>query len=144
MYFFVSYKISKKTPGKNIKYQIFVVCLRHKTIQDMTYAKKELFSTENQRVAQIAKALSHPARIAILQHLSKLDYCISGDITREIPLSRTTASQHLQELKRVGFLKGEVEGTKIHYCIDKDNLNAIIDEFKDFMNELKSNQTSCC
>jgi len=88
----------------------------------MTYAKKEVFNEHLQLLAGFTKALSHPARMAILEYLAKQDQCISDDITGEIPLSRTTVSQHLQELKNAGLIKGTVSGTRVYYCIDKKKL----------------------
>ena len=84
----------------------------------MTYTKAEKFSIAQQDVAKLAKVLSHPARVAILQHLAQTKTCISGDIANELPLSRTTVSQHLQELKNAGLIKGEIDGLTVCYCID--------------------------
>lgn len=88
----------------------------------MTYTKSQAFQTELQDVAKFAKVLSHPARLAILQHLSKCCSCLSGDIASELPLSRTTVSQHLQELKNLGLVKYEVDGVKVCYEVDVDML----------------------
>jgi DNA-binding transcriptional ArsR family regulator len=83
----------------------------------MTFSKTEIFDENSREIARIAKALSHPARIAILKYLARLNVCISGDITSEIPLSRTTVSQHLQELRKAGLIHGETEGTRVCYCL---------------------------
>jgi DNA-binding transcriptional ArsR family regulator len=88
----------------------------------MTYTKSASFQTELQDVARFAKVLSHPARLAILQHLSKCCSCKSGDIANELPLSRTTVSQHLQELKNLGLVKYEVDGVSVCYEVDVDTL----------------------
>ena len=104
--------------------KINVVCLRHKTLT-MTFSKTEHFDQETNEVARIAKALSHPARVAILKYLANAKICISGDITTEIPLSRTTVSQHLQELKKAGLIQGEIDGTRVNYCICSENLSKI-------------------
>ena len=88
----------------------------------MTYDKSTSFQSELQDVARFAKVLSHPARLAILQHLSKCCTCKSGDIANELPLSRTTVSQHLQELKNLGLVKYEVDGVKVCYEVDVDVL----------------------
>ncbi|MBN2174033.1 MAG: winged helix-turn-helix transcriptional regulator [Bacteroidales bacterium] len=88
----------------------------------MTYTKSIVFDTHLQDVARFAKVLSHPARLAILQHLSKCCTCKSGDIASELPLSRTTVSQHLQELKNMGLVKYHVDGVKICYEVDVDTL----------------------
>ena len=71
-------------------------------------------------MARYAKALSHPARIAILKLLLKKQACICGDIVEELPLSQSTVSQHLKELKEAGLIKGEIEGVRICYCIDEN------------------------
>lgn len=86
----------------------------------MTYTKATAFTDEQQQVARLAKILSHPARIAILQHLAQAKSCISGDISNALPLSRTTVSQHLQELKNAGLIKGEIDGLTVCYCIDRE------------------------
>jgi len=101
-------------------------------IKHFDMLKTELFNSELQNLAELAKVLSHPARLAILKHLAECKTCISGDITDAIPLSRTTVSQHLQELKKSGFIQGEIEGVKIHYCLDNEkikNISEIIDDF---------------
>lgn len=86
----------------------------------MTYAKTTAFDEAQQDLARFAKALSHPARIAIIQLLAQKKVCVSGDISNELPLSRTTVSQHLQELKALGIIKGEVSGLNVCYCLDYD------------------------
>ena len=89
--------------------------------------KKEHFDPELQELALLAKALSHPARLAILQYLAKTKTCISGNITDYIPLSRTTVSQHLKELKDLGLIQGEVDGLKVNLLDWKLNINRIWD-----------------
>ncbi|HEV8080195.1 MAG TPA: metalloregulator ArsR/SmtB family transcription factor, partial [Chitinophagaceae bacterium] len=76
------------------------------------------FTIKDNRLAKYAKALAHPARIAILQLLVKKQTCICGDIVDEIPLSQSTVSQHLKELKEAGLIKGDIEGATVCYCID--------------------------
>jgi ArsR family transcriptional regulator, arsenate/arsenite/antimonite-responsive transcriptional repressor len=105
----------------------------------MTFSKKEHFDNEANEIALIAKALSHPARIAILKYLAKEKKCISGDITGEIPLSRTTVSQHLQELKKAGIIHGEIDGNKINYCLCGDTIEKITSIFERFLNEINFN-----
>ncbi len=109
----------------------------------MTYAKKEMFDEHLQLLAGFTRALSHPARMAILEYLAKQDQCISGDITGEIPLSRTTVSQHLQELKNAGLIKGTVSGTRVYYCINRENVEKLKKEMHEFMENLTVNETSC-
>ena len=85
----------------------------------MGATKAEEFSLKDNRIARYAKALAHPARIAILKFLAKQQFCICGDIVDELPLSQSTVSQHLKELKKVGLIKGDIEGVKVCYCIDE-------------------------
>ena len=97
---------------------------------------KEFTAKEN-KVARYARALGHPARIAILNILIKKQACICGDVVDELPLSQSTVSQHLKELKEAGLVKGDIEGTKVCYCVDekewaiaKNSLNQLFDSFK--------------
>lgn len=89
----------------------------------MGLTKSEEFSAEDNIIAKYSKALSHPARVAILKILIKNQTCICGDIVEEIPLVQSTVSQHLKELKEAGLIKGEIEGAKICYCIDENEWN---------------------
>ena len=110
----------------------------------MTYHKASLFETDLQDIASLAKILSHPARLAILRYLASADTCISGDISDEIPLSRTTVSQHLQELKRAGLIHGEIEGTKVCYCICNESIEKAKEILDVFFSEVgKSDANSC-
>jgi len=84
----------------------------------MVVSKTELFDKVLQEKANLFKALAHPARLQILQFLVKTKSCISGDISEELPLSRTTVNQHLKELKDAGLMKGHIEGVKMKYCLD--------------------------
>lgn len=88
----------------------------------MTNNKKEEFSTDQQELAEIAKVLSHPARIAIIQLLAQKQEIRTGDISEFLPISRTTVSQHLKELKNAGLIKGTIDGLKIHYCLNEEKL----------------------
>ncbi len=85
----------------------------------MGLAKLEDFTIRENKIALFAKALAHPARIAIIQLLLKKQTCYCGDIVEELPLSQSTVSQHLKELKNAGIIKGTIEGAKICYCIDE-------------------------
>jgi DNA-binding transcriptional ArsR family regulator len=89
----------------------------------MTNNKKEEFTTEQQELAEIARLLSHPARIAIIQLLAEKREIRTGNISDFLPLSRTTVSQHLKELKAMGVIKGTIDGLKIHYCLDMIKLD---------------------
>lgn len=110
----------------------------------MTYKKTKLFDDDLQRLAEIAKVMSHPARLAILRYLAKCNTCISGDISNEIPLSRTTVSQHLQELKKVGLIHGEIDGLKVNYCLCSDCINDVKGIFENFFGEISSSQNHSC
>lgn len=103
----------------------------------MGTTKAEEFSVKDNRIAKFAKALSHPARVAILKFLIKQQSCICGDIVNELPLSQSTVSQHLKELKEAGLIKGDIEGASVCYCIDpqewqdaKRYLNELFDDYK--------------
>jgi DNA-binding transcriptional ArsR family regulator len=86
---------------------------------NMGLSKTEAFNKEQNEMAVLAKALGHPARIAILQFLAKQQSCVCGDIVEELPLSQSTVSQHLKELKEAGLIKGEIEGPSVCYCINE-------------------------
>jgi DNA-binding transcriptional ArsR family regulator len=102
----------------------------------MGLTKTQGFTKAQIELSSIAKALGHPARIAILQFLAKQKSCVCGEIVDELPLSQSTVSQHLKELKNVGLVKGNVDGPSICYCIDEKNWskvkNAMADLFEDF------------
>lgn len=85
----------------------------------MGLSKAEEFTIKENKIAMYAKALSHPARIAILHLLLKKKACICGDIVEKLPLSQSTVSQHLKELKEAGLIKGDIDGKKVCYCIDE-------------------------
>jgi DNA-binding transcriptional ArsR family regulator len=85
----------------------------------MGLTKADEFTLKDNKIANYAKALAHPARVAILQLLIKKQACVCGDIVDELPLSQSTVSQHLKELKSAGLIKGEIEGVKVCYCIDE-------------------------
>ena len=86
----------------------------------MAEKRTEHFDEKTNRLADVAKALSHPARVKILQILAEKNACICGEIVDLLPFSQSTVSQHLKELKRVGLVKGEIEGPKRCYCLDVD------------------------
>ena len=98
--------------------------------------KPEVFDSELQKLAEFAKVISHPARLSILQYLSETKTCISGDISDKLPLSRTTVSQHLKELRNMGLIHGEIDGLKINYCLCNSSLANYKKEFDDFFNEI--------
>jgi DNA-binding transcriptional ArsR family regulator len=109
----------------------------------MGLTKTEEFTVKENKIAKYAKALAHPARIAILQLLIKKQACICGDIVEELPLSQSTVSQHLKELKEAGLIKGDIEGVKVCYCIDEKEWEIA----RNYINALFSSYTAkgkCC
>lgn len=107
----------------------------------MGASKTHEFTAKENKLAKYAKALAHPARIAILKFLANKAACQCGDIVEELPLSQSTVSQHLKELKEAGLIKGEIEGTKVCYCIDEKEwkaaqvwLNQLFDAYKSSKN----------
>lgn len=85
----------------------------------MGVAKTDLFTEQQNRVAELAKAFAHPARVAILQLLVEKKACVCGDLVDELPLAQATVSQHLKELKRIGIIKGDIDPPRVCYCINE-------------------------
>ncbi|HEY1053770.1 helix-turn-helix transcriptional regulator [Emticicia sp. TH156] len=110
----------------------------------MGLTKTENFSTEQNELAIIIKALGHPARIAIVDYLLKVDACICGDIVNELPLAQPTVSQHLKELKNAGIIKGNIEGNAICYCIDENTINKLKGYFDTMVSTLDKKNLKCC
>jgi ArsR family transcriptional regulator, arsenate/arsenite/antimonite-responsive transcriptional repressor len=112
----------------------------------MALNKKQEFSDLNNQIAVFAKALSHPARVAILEKLADCNKCICGDIVVVMPLSQSTVSQHLKELKNAGLIAGEVTGKSSCYCINWENLEKEIETLNNLINNLKekNNNSICC
>ncbi|MFV1884563.1 MAG: ArsR/SmtB family transcription factor [Balneola sp.] len=108
----------------------------------MGKTKTKAFSETQNRLAATAKAMGHPARIAILQYLAKKNSCFCGDIVDELPLSQSTVSQHLKELKAAGLVKGEVEGASVCYCIDEEGWAALTDQLSLFISQ--PDNKNCC
>ena len=109
----------------------------------MGTSKTEEFTIKQNKIAKYAKALAHPARIAILELLIKKQVCICGDIVDELPLSQSTVSQHLKELKDAGLIKGDIDGVKVCYCIDEKEW----EKAKTYLATLFANYTikeKCC
>lgn len=98
----------------------------------MAYRKNNEFSEKAKMLAEYAKALSHPARIAILNTLSEKDTCICGQIVEVLPLAQSTVSQHLRELKKAGLIRGEIDGTRSCYCINREKLDEMMNLFEEF------------
>ena len=110
----------------------------------MGLTKSEIFTPEQNEISSIAKVFGHPARVAILQHLFKIDSCICGDLVDEIGLAQPTISQHLKELKKIGLIKGNITGTSICYCIDKDNWSQMKTVLSVFLNQDINENNNCC
>ena len=109
----------------------------------MGLTKTEIFTDKQNQISQYAKVLGHPARVAILQYLYKLNACVCGDLVDEIGLAQPTISQHLKELKQLGLIKGNVEGTSVCYCIDAENWKKMKAVMSDFLDQ-DLNQKDCC
>lgn len=110
----------------------------------MGASKADIFSDEDNRLAKYAKALAHPARIAILKLLLKKQACICGDIVDEIPLSQSTVSQHLKELKQAGLITGDIEGVKVCYCVDEQEWKIAQSILTDLFDLPKKTGGGCC
>lgn len=109
----------------------------------MGTTKTEHFTEIQNGIATLAKALGHPARIAIIDYLASVDTCICGDIVDELPLSQATVSQHLKALKNSGLIKGNIEGNAICYCIDE----TVLEKLKDYITHISSKileRKDCC
>lgn len=105
--------------------------------------KKDYTATQEQ-LARFAKALGHPARIAIMNFLAKQETCYFGDIHEELPIAKATVSQHLKELKDAGLIQGEVETPKVKYCINRENWKLARELFKEFFGQCRCKSEECC
>ena len=110
----------------------------------MAVSKTELFNDVLQERANLFKALAHPARLQILQFLAETKTCISGDISDELPLSRTTVNQHLKELKDAGLIRGHVSGVKMNYCLDYYKVEEMRIILSGFLDEIQLPEDFCC
>jgi len=110
----------------------------------MVSAKSELFEETLQEQANLFKVLAHPARLQILLFLAQTRTCISGDISDELPLSRTTVNQHLKELKDAGLIKGHVEGVKMNYCLDTEKVKEMKNLLTSFLEEIQLPENFSC
>lgn len=95
--------------------------------------KKEVLTEEQKKLARYAKAMGHPIRMFVLDRLSNQNCCYSGDLTDELPIVKSTLSQHLKELKDAGLIQGEIEAPRIKYCINKENWKEAQTLFKTFL-----------
>jgi DNA-binding transcriptional ArsR family regulator len=106
--------------------------------------KSEIFTDQQNKISLLAKAFAHPARVAILQHLFNIDTCVCGDLVNEIGLAQPTISQHLKELKQLGLIQGNIEGTSVCYCINKENWANMKETLSPFLNQDLSKKVTCC
>ena len=102
------------------------------------------YTAEQEQIARFAKAMGHPARMAILSFLAKQDSCFFGDIHEELPIAKATVSQHLKELKDAGLIQGEIETPKVRYCINQENWELARKLFTAFLSNIKCSETACC
>lgn len=102
------------------------------------------YTTKQEQLARYAKALGHPARVAIMHFLAKQRTCYFGDIHEELPIAKATVSQHLKELKEAGLIQGEVETPKVKYCINQENWKLARQLFKDFFGQCIRKSEDCC
>lgn len=109
----------------------------------MGVTRSDLFSEAQNELANLAKVLGHPARIAILQYLIEAKSCINGDLVEELGLAQATISQHLKELKSVGIIQGSIEGTSICYCINPERWQGIQKQFERLFQTF-SDSNNCC
>lgn len=110
----------------------------------MGATKTDHFTDKQNELAILAKALGHPARVAIIDYLLKVDACICGDIVNELPLAQPTVSQHLKELKNAGLIKGEIEGNAICYCIDEKAFAKLQSFFTVIAKKIEKKKSNCC
>lgn len=110
----------------------------------MGATKTDHFTDKQNAIATLAKAIGHPARVAIIEYLMKVDTCICGDIVNELPLAQPTVSQHLKELKTAGLIKGNIEGNAICYCIDEKALAKLQNYFVNISTKLEKKKKDCC
>lgn len=110
----------------------------------MGISKSEIFTEQQNMIANFAKAFGHPARVAIIQQLFKIEGCVCGDLVAEIGLAQATISQHLRELKQMGLIKGTVEGTSVCYCIHQENWESMKDTMAELLSLDIQSQIACC
>ncbi len=133
----------KIIPKKIFVFKFYIVILQYRIYKTMGSTKTTHFTNEQNEMAVLAKALGHPARIAIMEYLLSVDACICGDILNELPLAQATVSQHLKELKNAGLIQGTIEGNAICYCVNETTL----EKFNTYLQQLTSkmgSRTRCC
>ncbi|MBC7615115.1 MAG: winged helix-turn-helix transcriptional regulator [Pedobacter sp.] len=110
----------------------------------MGASKTQHFTDKQNEMALLMKALGHPARIAIIDYLLKVNTCICGDIVNELPLAQPTVSQHLKELKNAGLIKGNIEGNAICYCIDESTFLKFQNFLSEVFGKIQVQKNNCC
>jgi DNA-binding transcriptional ArsR family regulator len=110
----------------------------------MVQSKTELFDKGLAEKAELFKALAHPARLQILQFLCETQNCITGDISDELPLSRTTVNQHLKELKNAGLIQGHIEGAKTKYCLEPGRIREMKELLVSFLEDIQPGDGYVC
>ena len=105
---------------------------------------KKDYTVDQEQIARFAKALGHPARIAILDFLARRDTCYFGDIHEELPIAKATVSQHLKELKDAGLIQWEIETPKVKYCINRENWKLAKEMFSKFFCNCECKKDNCC
>ena len=106
--------------------------------------KAKEYTPDQERTARYAKALGHPARIAVMCFLARQEQCYFGDIHEELPMAKATVSQHLKELKAAGLIQGEVESPKVRYCIDRTAWDEARQLFGAFFGRCVCTKETCC
>ncbi len=110
----------------------------------MGATKTDYFTDKQNTISTLLKAFGHPARVAIMEYLMKVDTCICGDIVNELPLAQPTVSQHLKELKNAELIKGSIEGNTICYCIDEKSIEKLQNYFANISTKLTTKKNNCC
>jgi ArsR family transcriptional regulator len=110
----------------------------------MGISKTDVFTEKQNSIAQIAKALGHPARIAIIEFLLEHKTCICKNIVEELPLSQATISQHLKELKNAGLINGTIEGNSICYCLSSSTFQELTSYTQNILNSIQQAENTCC
>lgn len=110
----------------------------------MGATKTEYFTDTQNEIAILAKAIGHPARVAIIEYLMNVNTCICSDIVNELPLAQPTVSQHLKELKNAGLIKGNIEGNAICYCLNEEAITKIQNYFELILAKVIAKKTNKC
>ena len=106
--------------------------------------ERKTYTANQEQLARFAKAIGHPARVAILEFLGRQSVCYFGDIHEELPIAKATVSQHLKELKDAGLIQGEIEAPKVKYCINPENWRLVRLLFSEFLSPCKEGGKGCC